>query len=152
MSADRIQGLRAAVAAAPDNHVLRLMLAELLEQEGRPADALVEYERLRDAGVLDSDGLVAGGRAALAAGRHDTAMVFVEAASAAGEEPGAAQCARREQPLVLLGRVGETALLNEHLGEQQPHGVVVGRRLERRSQSLDAVEAHFGAFPVRTCR
>src|SRR6266542_158038 len=71
MSIDRVEGLRQAVAAAPDNHVLRLLLAEALVNAGNPADALSEYERLLAAGQLDEGGLVAGGRAALAAGRHD---------------------------------------------------------------------------------
>ena len=73
MSLDRIEGLRAALEAAPDNHAVRLLLAEMLVQEGRLADAGEEYERLLAAHALDSAGLLAGGRAALAAGRYDKA-------------------------------------------------------------------------------
>jgi len=81
---DRVEGLRSALVAAPDNHVLRLLLAEALVDGGKPAEALVEYDRLLAAEQLDGSGLVAGGRAALAAGRHDRAQTFVDAAGAAG--------------------------------------------------------------------
>jgi transitional endoplasmic reticulum ATPase len=81
---DRVEGLRSALAAAPDNPVLRLLLAEALVDGGKPAEALVEYDLLLAAEQLDGAGLVAGGRAALAAGRHDRAQTFVDAAGAAG--------------------------------------------------------------------
>jgi uncharacterized protein (TIGR02996 family) len=42
VSADRIEGLRAALAATPDNHVVRLLLAEMLVESGQPEEALVE--------------------------------------------------------------------------------------------------------------
>jgi transitional endoplasmic reticulum ATPase len=84
MSLDRVEGLRAALDAAPDNHALRLLLAETLVQEGRLADAADEYERLLAAHALDGAGLLAAGRAALAAGRYDKAQAFVDAAGAAG--------------------------------------------------------------------
>ena len=94
MSAERIEGLRSALAAAPENHVLRLVLAETLAQSGETADALAEYEELLAAQALDADGLVAGGRTALAAGRHDRAQAFVEAASAAGVVAGVSELKR----------------------------------------------------------
>ena len=84
MSLDRLEGLRNAVAASPDNGVLRLLLAETLVEAEKPEEALDEYEQLLQAGELDDAGLLAGGRAALAAGRHDKAQAFVEAAEAAG--------------------------------------------------------------------
>ena len=84
MSLDRLEGLRSAVAAAPDNGVLRLLLAETLLAAGKPEEALGEYERLLEARQLDDAGLLAGGRAALATGRHDRAQAFVEAAETAG--------------------------------------------------------------------
>jgi SpoVK/Ycf46/Vps4 family AAA+-type ATPase len=94
VSAERIEGLRSALAAAPENHVLRLVLAETLAQSGETADALAEYEELLAAQALDADGLVAGGRTALAAGRHDRAQAFVEAASAAGVVAGVSELKR----------------------------------------------------------
>lgn len=91
MSLDRIEGLRSAVAAAPENAVVRLLLAEALVDAGKPEEALGEYERLLEAGDLDEAGLIAGGRAALAAGRQDRAQSFVEAAAAAGIVEGVSE-------------------------------------------------------------
>jgi transitional endoplasmic reticulum ATPase len=94
VSVDRIEGLRAALTAAPDNHALRLMLAEELASDGQPGEALAEYDLLLAAGQLDEHGLVAAGRAALAAGRHDRAQAFVEAAGAAGALNGISELKR----------------------------------------------------------
>lgn len=91
MSLDRIEGLRSAVAAAPENAVVRLLLAEALVDAGKPEEALGEYECLLEAGELDEAGLIAGGRAALAAGRQDRAQSFVEAAAAAGIVEGVSE-------------------------------------------------------------
>jgi transitional endoplasmic reticulum ATPase len=91
VSLDRIEGLRSALSVAPENHALRLLLAETLVQGGHPADAADEYELLLAANALDGAGLVAGGRAALAAGRYDKAQAFVEAASAAGIVDGVSE-------------------------------------------------------------
>lgn len=84
MTVDRVEGLRNALLDAPDNHVLRLLLAETLVDTGRPVEALAEYDQLLIAEQLDAAGIVAGGRAALAAGRYDRAQAFVDAAGAAG--------------------------------------------------------------------
>jgi ATP-dependent 26S proteasome regulatory subunit len=94
VSAERIEGLRSALAAAPDNHVVRRLLAETLAESGQSAEALAEYELLLAADALDAAGLVEGGRAALAAGRHDKAQTFVEAASAAGNMEGVSELKR----------------------------------------------------------
>jgi ATP-dependent 26S proteasome regulatory subunit len=109
MTIDRVEGLRSALVAAPDNHVLRLLLAEALMDGGMPGEALEEYDRLLEVGQLDDHGLVAAGRAALAAGRHDRAQSFVDAASAAGAVNGISEL-RRE--------------INESLGLQQMVQVV----------------------------
>jgi transitional endoplasmic reticulum ATPase len=91
MSLNRIEGLRLALEAAPDNHALRLLLAETLVESGRPAEAVDEYERLLAVQALDGPGLLAGGHAALAAGRYDKAQAFVEAATAAGVVDGVSE-------------------------------------------------------------
>jgi len=106
---DRVDGLRSALAVAPENHVLRLLLAEALMDGGQPGEALVEYDRLLAAEQLDDHGLVAGGRAALAAGRHDRAQAFVDAAGAAGAVNGISELKRE---------------INESLGLQQMVQVV----------------------------
>jgi ATP-dependent 26S proteasome regulatory subunit len=94
VTVDRIAGLRSALAAAPDNHAVRLMLAEELMNGGQPGEAAQEYDVLLQAGQLDEHGLVAGGRAALAAGRHDRAQAFVDAAGAAGAVNGISELKR----------------------------------------------------------
>jgi transitional endoplasmic reticulum ATPase len=109
MTIDRVEGLRSALVAAPDNHVLRLLLAEALMDGGMPGEALEEYDRLLEVGQLDGHGLVAAGRAALAAGRHDRAQSFVDAAAATGAVNGISEL-RRE--------------INESLGLQQMVQVV----------------------------
>jgi len=101
---DRVEGLRSALTAAPENHVLRLLLAEALVDGGKPAEALAEYDQLFVADQLDGAGLVAGGRAALAAGRHDRAQAFVDAAGTTGTVNGISEL-RNE--------------INESLGLQQ---------------------------------
>ena len=109
MTIDRVEGLRSALSAAPDNHVLRLLLAEALVDGGKPGEALAEYDQLLAAEQLDDHGLVAGGRAALAAGRHDRAQAFVDAAGAAGAVNGISELKRE---------------INESLGLQQMVQVV----------------------------
>jgi transitional endoplasmic reticulum ATPase len=112
VTGDRVDGLRSALAGAPDNHVLRLLLAETLMNGGKPADALAEYDRLLAAEQLDEAALIAAGRAALAAGRHDRAQAFLEAASSAG---------------VLNGVSELKTEINESLGLQQMVQVVKQR-------------------------
>lgn len=91
MSSDRIEGLRRALEATPDNHPLRLLLAEMLVEEGVPEEALVQFEHLHEEGALPPDSMVAAGRAALAAGRQDRAQVFAEAASEVGLVDGVSE-------------------------------------------------------------
>ena len=81
---DRVDGLRRALEATPDNDAVRLLLAETLVAEGLPGEALVEFDRLHDAGSLAPEHMLTAGRAALAAGRQDRAQAFVEAAAALG--------------------------------------------------------------------
>ncbi len=84
MNADRVEGLRRALEATPDNHAVRLLLAEMLVAEGAPSEALVEFEQLHAERALPPEALLAAGRAALETGRQDRAQLFADAASEAG--------------------------------------------------------------------
>jgi AAA+ superfamily predicted ATPase len=85
---DRIAGLRQALELTPDNHALRLMLAEALAEEGSPTDALAEYRVLREQGALPVESLLPAGRAALAAGDLALAGTLADDAEKAGVVEG----------------------------------------------------------------
>lgn len=91
MGSERVDGLRRALEASPDNHTVRLLLAELLLAEGATAEALVEFEILYAAGSLQQDELLVAGRAALASGRHDRAQTFADAAAQLGPTDGVSE-------------------------------------------------------------
>jgi transitional endoplasmic reticulum ATPase len=91
VSSDRIEGLRHALAAAPDNHALRLLLAETLRDAGDAEDALAEYDVLLAAGALPPEALLDGGRVALELARVDRASAYADAAAAAGIVDGVAE-------------------------------------------------------------
>jgi AAA+ superfamily predicted ATPase len=91
---DRVEGLRHALELTPDNHALRLLLAEALAEEGDAAAAVREYGVLRDAGALPVDSLLAAGRAALTAGDVAQAGAFADAAQEAGIVGGVAELRR----------------------------------------------------------
>jgi transitional endoplasmic reticulum ATPase len=84
MSDDRLEGLRAAVELSPDNHSLRLVLAETLGAEGLAEEALDHYAVLLDADALPSDELVRAGTLAVDHGRLQLAARCLEAAKRAG--------------------------------------------------------------------
>jgi AAA+ superfamily predicted ATPase len=120
MSLDRIEGLRRALAASPENHSLRLLLAETLAQAARPVEALAEYEQLLAAGQLEPSELVAAGRVALAAGRHDRAQAFLDAANAAGVVEGATELAREIDLSLGLHRIAP--IVQDGPGDSQAAG------------------------------
>jgi AAA+ superfamily predicted ATPase len=91
MSSERIDGLRRALEATPDNHVVRLLLAETLVAEGSAAEALAEFEQLHADRALSPEAMLAAGCAALAAGRHDRAQAFADAAGEAGSLDGVSE-------------------------------------------------------------
>jgi len=91
---DRVEGLRHALELTPDNHALRLLLAEALADEGDAAAAAREYAVLRDAGELPVESLLAAGHAALAAGDVARAGAFADAAQEAGIVGGVAELRR----------------------------------------------------------
>jgi ATP-dependent 26S proteasome regulatory subunit len=88
---DRVDGLRRALEATPDNHAVRLLLAETLVEEGAPTEALAEFEHLHDAGSLPPECLVVAGRVALSAGRQDRAQMFADAAGELGLMDGVSE-------------------------------------------------------------
>jgi SpoVK/Ycf46/Vps4 family AAA+-type ATPase len=81
---ERIDGLRDALAQEPENHSLRLLLAEELEREGRAGEALEQYVVLLELGQLHDQSYVHVGRLALQAGRLDLAQRLAQAAQDAG--------------------------------------------------------------------
>lgn len=91
MTPDRLQALRDALAVSPENHALRLLLAESLDEAGLADEALQEYEAVHEAGALPPSSLLDAGRAAVSAGRLDRASAFADAAAAAGLVEGVAE-------------------------------------------------------------
>lgn len=84
MSADRIEALRQALTASPENAGLQLLLAEMLSQAGRLEEAADQYDALLEAGSLPDDALLAGGTVAAQLGRHGRASDYADRAAAAG--------------------------------------------------------------------
>ena len=112
MSSDRVDGMRRALEVMPDNHGLRLALAETLAAEDRHAEAAAEYAVLHREHALPSDSLVAAGRVALQAGDLLLAGKLVDAAREAGTVEGIGSLRREIDELLGLGgmmRVAETA-------------------------------------------
>jgi transitional endoplasmic reticulum ATPase len=117
MSAERLEGLRAAVELTPENHSLRLVLAETLGAEGHVAEALDHYAVLVDAGALPTDELVRAGTLAVGEGRLQLAARCLEAARRAGA-------------------VGGTSGLEEELTAALVDGGVARRAVERDDEEL----------------
>ena len=86
----RIEGLIRAVEASPDNHALRLVLAETLAGAGRTSDALAHYSRLLEGDGLPKEDVVAVGRLALGAGNLQLAARLLEKAKNLGAVDGVA--------------------------------------------------------------
>ena len=110
--ADRIDGLRRALELSPDNHALRLLLAESLADEGAADEAAAEYLQLFEAGQLPTDALVEAGGVALAAGRTGDAQRLIDAAAAAGVVEGLGELRRAIDDLLGLSgmmRVAQTS-------------------------------------------
>ncbi|XYH94059.1 AAA family ATPase [Sorangium sp. So ce1128] len=100
MSSDRIAALERALEVSPDDHPLRLLLAEMLQGAGRAADASRQYEVLLEAGELPRESLLAAARVALDADSLQTAARCMDAARKAGIVEGLAEAqARLDQKL-----------------------------------------------------
>ena len=103
LSADRIDALRQAIAAAPDNTGLRLLLAEMLSDAGRLEEAADEYDSLFDSGLLPDDALLAAGTVAAQLGRQGRASTYADLAATAGIEGVAELRAKIDASLGLDG-------------------------------------------------
>jgi hypothetical protein len=95
VASDRIDGLRQALELTPENHALRLLLAESLAGDGHAPEATVEDRWLHERGELPADVLLEAGRAALAAGDLAFAASLADAAQQAGTVEGVADLRRR---------------------------------------------------------
>ncbi|MDX1614467.1 MAG: ATP-binding protein [Candidatus Promineifilaceae bacterium] len=95
MDADRIEALRQALDAMPDNNTLRLLLAETLEKAGFAQEAVAEYRVLLEAGQLDQKTLIAAGKVALDVDDLELASRCLDAAVQAGAHAGVAELRSR---------------------------------------------------------
>ncbi|KAA1420455.1 ATP-binding protein [Mumia zhuanghuii] len=86
----RIDGLRAALEASPDNETLLLLLAEALRADGEGDAALDLYERLLATHALPAHDALAVADLALALGRLGVARGCLEVARNGGEVEGLA--------------------------------------------------------------
>lgn len=121
MSADRIDALREAVAAAPENAGLRLLLAEMLATAGRSEEAADEYDALFDAGLLPDEGLLEAGMLAADLGRLERASTYADRAGGTGIVDGVAEL--RAAIDASLGVDGTLRLVRrgpDHDGEDRP--------------------------------
>ncbi len=88
MGSERSSALAQALEFAPDNHPLRLMLAETLRDEGDAEGATEQYDLLLAAGQLPRETLVPAGQLAVQAGELDVAARCLEAAQSSGVVEG----------------------------------------------------------------
>ncbi|MGA5700001.1 ATP-binding protein [Peterkaempfera bronchialis] len=95
MSEERIESLRRAVEASPDDTMLRLILAEALLAADLGEQSLLHFEVLLQARALPAESLLQVGGAALEADRLDLARACLEAARQAGVVEGVAALQRR---------------------------------------------------------
>jgi transitional endoplasmic reticulum ATPase len=116
VSLERVEGLRLALEATPDNHAVRLMLAEMLVEEGAAEEALAEFDQLQAARSLSGENMLVAGRAALDAGRQDRAQEFAEAASEVGVVEGVSEL--KSEINASLGLQHAVHVVNQGVDEQ----------------------------------
>jgi transitional endoplasmic reticulum ATPase len=110
VSSDPVAGLRRALELTPENHALRLLLAEALAAAGEHTEAAREYAVLHQQGELPAESFVAAGREALSAGEFPSAESFAAAAQAAGRVEGVADLRRAiNEALGISGMMRVTA-------------------------------------------
>jgi AAA+ superfamily predicted ATPase len=114
MTLDRIESLRAALAASPENQVLRMVLADELLAAGRGSESLVEWAVVVRVGEAPSVRLVEIGTLALEHGQLTLAALCLEGARTRGVVDGVAALQealdgeRRERGVPRLVRVEST--------------------------------------------
>jgi transitional endoplasmic reticulum ATPase len=91
VSANRLDGLRTAVELSPENHPLRLVFAEALEEAGEAAEALEQYATLLEQQHLPSESLVRVGLLAAGQDAVELAAACLSAAENAGIVEGVAE-------------------------------------------------------------
>ncbi len=94
MTTPHSQALREALGHSPDNHALRLLLADALAEEGEADAALDEYALLLERRELADEDLVRAGQLALQAGRLQLAGRCLEAARRTGVVDGVGEFQR----------------------------------------------------------
>ncbi|MEN6371602.1 MAG: AAA family ATPase [Armatimonadota bacterium] len=111
MSSDRTDALRRALQADPDNHTLRLLLAETLQSEGRLDEAAKEYDILLTSGNLPKESMVAAGMLAVKINKPEMASRCLEAARRAGVVEGLAELEQAlNENLASLGVLGRSLM------------------------------------------
>lgn len=91
MNFDRVDALLKVLEQDPDDHAIRLMLAEAYAEAGEDQEALEHYDILLRAGKLPAESLVPAGMLALGSGRAEMASRCVDAAREAGLVKGLAE-------------------------------------------------------------
>jgi AAA+ superfamily predicted ATPase len=123
VSADRLEGLRAALELSPENHALRLVLAESLAGEGQGEEALEHYERLLADGALPADELVRVGELALHHGRLQLAARCLESARRGGVVGGTASLEQDLTEALVDGGAARRVVDDEGDGEDEGLGM-----------------------------
>ncbi|WP_437688467.1 AAA family ATPase [Sorangium sp. So ce176] len=136
MSSDRITALERALDVAPDNHPLRLLLAEMLQGAGRPADAARQYEALLDAGELPREALLDAARLSIEAGSLQAAARCLDAARKAGLVEGIAETQARLD--AKLDQKGVLRLVHSSSGRAAAAAGAEGRQQDRRKLGEEA--------------
>jgi transitional endoplasmic reticulum ATPase len=106
----RLEGLRAAVELTPDNHALRLVLAETLAAEDHGEEALGHYAHLLEREALPSDELVRVGTLAIGHGQLQLAARCLDSARRAGAIGGTAGLEEELTAALVDGGVARPAI------------------------------------------
>ena len=86
---DTLRGLKDALALSPENHALRLLLAQTYEKGGYPKEALEHYGALLAAGQMHDQALVPAGLLALGTGDVELAQQHLSVARQLGLDASA---------------------------------------------------------------
>ncbi|HOM72891.1 MAG TPA: ATP-binding protein [Armatimonadota bacterium] len=107
MSSDRINAFIRALELDPENHSLRLILAEALEAEEEIHEAVMQYDTLLQSDNLPASHAIRAGRLAVEAGRPEMAMRCLSVARRAGVIDGVSELEKAlNENLANLGVLG----------------------------------------------